>query len=738
MRYIFLTFALAITSLATLSPLHSRDVVIKDVENIKGIHQDKDQLFGLFIEFLREYVNGPQGMYAQEFRDRGLDIQGWVGDGDFRYWESTEKGLSEHRWGGYNTKGSLYLSLMSEGDRNGNAGQMVYYDDTTKLDIYIYARRDKENSDLQVNIYDNFDRTKLLETQTFTLSSEWEKYEFTSRQFEGYNQLYIEFASTGNGEIWIDEASCMPDNNFIGVRREYYDFYKAYKPGNLRYPGGEFADSYVNFLDNSTGPIDQRRAPAFVDGMQRMDWGYVEYFNFCDSLDIRPYIVLNSNKDLPDVALETVQFCTGDTTTQGGKLRYELTGRAEPYDVAWYEIGNENWESAKDHAEEFRDIYAQVKPFAGDAVFIANGNHWVGMPWFDTLYSVNGGNMENYGWHPVSVIPDFSKYPESQIKYAYMAETFLARRDIDLHVEHMKEKGIDDVDLSLSEWWVMMNDAYRTGEEHWLNDVSLLSSSVCTAIYEAMFCSVLLDYPNVLTMGSRTQGIGGIRRGEDSLGNRVIYPSTNFIMNNMVKKNSGPVVHDPTIEQEWYQTNHYDNDWTFFNIPYCDVVLTSDESNYYLSIINRDTSSAANIIFQDSGETSRTAKIIQTDTKDFFAYSTFDNPYILNFIEKEVNISEISIEPNSYAVVIIPLPNKSVESDERIFSVYPNPTDDLIIIERPDLHYARFGLFDTNGRMVISESGSFLNRSIDLSGISPGIYILRDLESGFTQKIVKR
>jgi hypothetical protein len=168
------------------------------------------------------------------------------------------------------------------------------------------------------------------------------------------------------------------------------------------------------------------------------------------------------------------------------------------------------------------------------------------------------------------------------------------------------------------------------------------------------------------------------------------------------------------------------------------VVLTSDDEYYYLSVLNRDTARYADMRFIDSGKADRLveAKIVNTD--NFFAYSTFDDPYVLNIEEKATDISDLRVPPHSYAIFKIPLPDTSSENVDEIFEVYPNPATETIILTNKIGNKADIRIYDSMGRQVQSVKGMFQDRSINISGLSAGVYIIHDQDSGYRYKFVKR
>ena len=78
------------------------------------------------------------------------------------------------------------------------------------------------------------------------------------------------------------------------------------------------------------------------------------------------------------------------------------------------------------------------------------------------------------------------------------------------------------------------------------------------------------------------------------------------------------------------------------------------------------------------------------------------------------------------------------ESDESLFSVYPNPVQDMLNVDCKDID--QVSLFNTVGQKIESlNTEGRDNVQIDLSGLPSGLYILRANRQGRTlsRKIVK-
>lgn len=68
--------------------------------------------FGTFLEFLNEFINGTDGMWAQEIYDRGFDA---IEPPLLEYWKKigSEESVTL-KDGGYNERGVKYLNLKTE------------------------------------------------------------------------------------------------------------------------------------------------------------------------------------------------------------------------------------------------------------------------------------------------------------------------------------------------------------------------------------------------------------------------------------------------------------------------------------------------------------------------------------------------------------------------------------------------------------------------------------------------
>ena len=72
-------------------------------------------------------------------------------------------------------------------------------------------------------------------------------------------------------------------------------------------------------------------------------------------------------------------------------------------------------------------------------------------------------------------------------------------------------------------------------------------------------------------------------------------------------------------------------------------------------------------------------------------------------------------------------------------SIYPNPTKNLVNLELNGINFTKVSLFDLNGRTIQTVNVNSNKTTLDLSGLTSGIYLakLETADGTAIQKIVK-
>src|SRR5689334_11376236 len=138
-----------------------------------------------------------------------------------------------------------------------------------------------------------------------------------------------------------------------GFRLDVIEAMRELRAPVVRWPGGCFVSAY-HWLDG-VGP---ERRPAYDKAWRVEDpntFGTAEFVTWCRAVGAEPYICTNAGTGTPEEMADWVEYCNLADTGRWARLRVEH-GRAEPFDVRWWSIGNENyggWEMGAKSAGEW-------------------------------------------------------------------------------------------------------------------------------------------------------------------------------------------------------------------------------------------------------------------------------------------------------------------------------------------------------------------------------------------------
>jgi len=150
----------------------------------------------------------------------------------------------------------------------------------------------------------------------------------------------LEIASRGIEAFRVGAVSLMPADNVEGFRPDVLAVLRELDAPIYRWPGGNFVSGY-DWRDG-IGDRDRRpprKNPAWL-GVEHNDVGIHEFMDFCRLVKTEPYITVNSGQGSETLAAEMVEYANGAASTPMGALRTR-NGRAEPWGVKWWSIGNE-------------------------------------------------------------------------------------------------------------------------------------------------------------------------------------------------------------------------------------------------------------------------------------------------------------------------------------------------------------------------------------------------------------
>ena len=196
--------------------------------------------------------------------------------------------------------------------------------------------------------------------------------------------------------FWVTDTSTLPRKDRI--RLDIVDALKKIKVPNLRWPGGCFADEY--HWRDGIGPRNQR--PRMVN----TNWGGVsednsfgthEFMELCSLLNCEPYVAGNVGSGTVEEMAKWVEYFNSDAQSTMTELRRQ-NGRAEPWRVKFWGVGNESWGCGGNMTPEYyADQYKRYATYARNynnapLSRIASGANVADYNWTETLMKNVGPN----------------------------------------------------------------------------------------------------------------------------------------------------------------------------------------------------------------------------------------------------------------------------------------------------------------------------------------------------------
>lgn len=223
------------------------------------------------------------------------------------------------------------------------------------------------------------------------------------------------------GGIWVGPDSDIP--NTRGIRNDVVEALKALKVPNVRWPGGCYADKY-HWRDGIGSPEERnsRINVSWGGAPEPNTFGTHEFFDFIEQIGSDAFISANVGSGTVQESADWLEYLTAT----GSSLAQERTinGHPEPYDVAFWGIGNEVWGCGGPFTPE--EYITELKKFATFSTnyntdvstqFVAVGpdsfdeysfgypeaimKAWAEKTW---TWNIQGLSLHNYtrgGWPPV-------------------------------------------------------------------------------------------------------------------------------------------------------------------------------------------------------------------------------------------------------------------------------------------------------------------------------------------------
>jgi alpha-L-arabinofuranosidase len=392
-------------------------------------------LFGIFFEEINYAGDG--GIYAEMVRNRSF-----AESASPDFWTLATNGsatgtMSVDTSQPLNTNNLAALNLTMTGGAGSVAAVNSGYwgmalQAGATYDFTVYARGAAGFAGpIQVRLQDATGGTVYAQTTISGLTTNWQHFSaaLVASATDTNAQLALSLASAGT--VWVDEVSLFPRATFNqrpnGLRPDLANLLAALKPSFLRYPGGNFIESW-----NVTNAVRWKKTigdPAWRPGHWNDSWGYWstdgygldEAFRQCEDMGADMLYGINAglmlgyngstNNTVPldqmgpwvQDAVDLIAYANDDTNTTWGALR-AANGHPAPYHLKYLEIGNENGGSYLN--DRYTLFYDAIKARYPDVHLIVPGNWSGGPPWSRPLEIID----EHYYSSPATFISYATKY----------------------------------------------------------------------------------------------------------------------------------------------------------------------------------------------------------------------------------------------------------------------------------------------------------------------------------------
>lgn len=468
-----------------------------------------------------------------------------------------------------------------------------------------------------------------------------------SRHIYGHFSEHLGYCIYGG--YWVGEESDIP--NLRGIRRDVVEALKATNIPNLRWPGGCFADEY-HWMDG-IGPRHQR--PTMIN----THWGGVtednsfgthEFLDLCEQLETEPVIVGNVGSGTVEEFSKWVEYVNFDGVSPMADLR-RANGRAEPGNVVYWGIGNENWGcggnmTAEHYANLYRNFATYARNYGNTRLRkIAGGASDVDYNWTEVLmksiphHLMWGLSLHHYNtvWHDKGPATGFSERQYmGTIKRTYDIEE-VVKRHMTVMDRYDPERRVA---LVVDEWGTWYDPEPGTNPGFLIQQNSLR---------DAFVAGITLNYFNKFServrMANIAQTVNVLQALVMTEGEKMVLTPTYHVFE-MYKGH-----HDATLLPLHLESGKYIYDG--MEVQVLSASASKKEGKILLSVVNAHPQQASDLLIDLRGQevSSHRGRILTAGTLD--AHNTYKRPETV----KPVPFNEGSLHNNQLRVTI---PAKSI------------------------------------------------------------------------------
>jgi alpha-L-arabinofuranosidase len=324
------------------------------------------KIFGNFVELLDDLA---PGMWAELLNDRGFEgvvpAARWVyydGSSTFcdRVWDKSEDWSIEKKEA---FNGPQCARISAREDRWSGltqSGLAVKTGEAYQVSIWVRSEGDvRAQAALKTRTpQGGFEELAVIDLAK--PSNRWTRLSgaLTPRGTTG--QAIFEIRVRGEGSLWVDKASLMPEQNRQGWRVDVVEAIKESRPSVVRW-GGSVVDPGAYRWKGGIGDRDSRTPFPNVNWgrIDSNDVGIGEFCQFCELVKAEPLVCV-SFSDGAASAADLVEYCNGSKETTWGARR-AADGHPSPFQVKYWQLGNELSGDDASYIEKCKSFIAAMK-----------------------------------------------------------------------------------------------------------------------------------------------------------------------------------------------------------------------------------------------------------------------------------------------------------------------------------------------------------------------------------------
>jgi len=583
-------------------------------------------IYGNFIEFITDCIN--KGIWAEMLLNRGFENPDNNGDGISDPWYPVGFNdmfiyrMDENEV--FNSKYSQNIEIINHyGGYRGIAQSNLKFFKGECYRGYIWLKASNSEILVEINIKTKAG-TVLFNKKYKNPAAKWEKYDFIYQCENDCDDGVFEINMHGEGNIWLDQVSMMPESAVDGVWKEVVRAAKELKPGIIRFPGGCFADCY--HWEDGIGPRDKRptRENLHWKGNEENNFGTDEFIKFCRNIGCEPMICINFGSGTPEEAANWVEYCNGGIDTPYGKLRAE-NGNPEPYNVKYWEIGNEifgNWETGHCTVDEFAERYmefyiAMKEKDSSIEIFACGGDgNSLSQEWNDILLKKTNGMLDYITLHCYAPQIENKPVDNRQLYYGTVGAVCKYETLInDTRMTIKKHAADRNIRIAVTEWNTMYNNS------------SFREHTVEAAVFNAGMLNMFIRNCDIIHVCNFSDLVNGWQGGciRSDRGN--VYFTPSYYVLKLYSQSGAEYVLESKITCEVYDIDKVGHVEGIKSVPYVDAVACKGNGEIIVFIVNRHLENSTLVNFKITG-----AKI---KNHVFVSEITSDYPYDVNVQNRE-------------------------------------------------------------------------------------------------------